>query len=135
MLILITTNEEMDSLHEAISRPGRCASKIVFPRLSKDEAIEWAAANNLSFDVEGDMSLAELYGVAEGFSKTPEAPKRQLGFHHSESSEKKKVEPKRSIGFDVGSRPEPETVAGGDQTMYTEEVPIEPGLEEYVFDD
>lgn len=135
VLILITTNEQMDSLHEAISRPGRCASKIVFPRLSKDEAIEWAHHNDITMDVEGDMSLAELYGVMEGFTKAPEQTKRSIGFNQGESSTKKKADTKRRLGFDVSSRPEPEEVASSDQTAYTEEVPVEPGREEYIYDD
>jgi len=137
VLILITTNEEMDSLHEAISRPGRCASKIVFPRLSKDEAITWAHENGLSIDIEGDMSLAELYGVVEGFAKAPEQPKRSIGFAHKEAHKEnisKSVE-KRQLGFQVGSRAVPEPFQGGDQTAYTEESPMEPGKETYIDED
>jgi hypothetical protein len=133
VLILITTNEEMASLHEAISRPGRCASKILFPRLSKDEAIEWAHHNDLSLDVENDMSLAELYGVMEGYAKAPEAPKRGIGFRHKEAVANSKAPSKKSIGFDVGSRPEPDVVRS-DQTAYTEDAPGHIGGEEEYLD-
>jgi len=114
VLILITTNEEMDSLHEAISRPGRCASKIMFPRLNKEEAIEWAKVNNLSIDIDEDMSLAELYGILEGFAKTPEQSKRVLGFGHGSSSKPSSLG-KKQLGF----RPAREV-----------RVDLEPGLEE-----
>jgi hypothetical protein len=126
VLILITTNEEMDSLHEAISRPGRCASKIVFPRLSKDEAIEWVAANGLSTDVDGDMSLAELYGILEGFAKTPEQVKRSMGFGKGGEKAAAKGQTKAAIGF---------RVARTEQTAYTEPTPVEPGQEEYLDND
>jgi hypothetical protein len=133
VLILITTNEEMDSLHEAISRPGRCASKIVFPRLSKDEALEWAAHNGISMDIENDMSLAELYGVMEDFSKAPEKKRRSMGFAHKEEVAEDKPKAKKSLGFDVGSRPVPEPLVGSEQTAYTEEVEGQDGgMEEYI---
>jgi len=132
VLILITTNEEMASLHAAISRPGRCASKIYFPRLSKDEAIEWAMANDLSIDIDKDMSIAELYGILEGFAKTPEQTQRVIGFQGAKAGTASKSSPKRPIGFQVAGRPEPKPISGTEQTAYSEESPVEGGMEEYL---
>ena len=98
VLILITTNEEMDSLHDAVSRPGRCASKIVFPRLTKDEANVWMKKHDLP-EVDGDRSLAELYGESEHFTKKAEGKQpyqRELGFNVPKKQER------RAIGFDTG---------------------------------
>lgn len=99
VLILITTNEEMDSLHEAVSRPGRCASKIVFPRLTIDESIAWAAKHELSIDIDQNMSLAELYGILEGFTKAPEEEKKSIGFGGSTSKSRPSSGGKRRLGF------------------------------------
>ena len=103
VLILITTNEELDSLHEAVSRPGRCASKIVFPRLSKDESNEWLAKRSLEA-TDKPQSLAELYGVQEGFTKKSEKDnkpyQRELGFAV------KKDTGRRALGFNTGKRAE-----------------------------
>lgn len=99
VLILITTNEEMDSLHEAVSRPGRCASKVVFPKLSVEESNVWLEKQGLEFRTDKPMSLAELYGKQEGFAKEaePEKPyQREMGFNAP------KKPSRRAIGFDTG---------------------------------
>ena len=41
VLVLVTTNETLRSLHPAVSRPGRCASQIEFAAFTADEAAEW----------------------------------------------------------------------------------------------
>jgi len=82
VLVLITTNEEVKDLHEAVSRPGRCASHIIFPDLTKDEANAWLEAKGKEQRVTKDTSLAELFGEVDGFrikdNKRPE--KRTIGF-------------------------------------------------------
>ena len=83
VLILITTNEEVKNLNDAIARPGRCASHIVFPDLTKEEANSWLEAHNNEKRVTKDASLAELFGEIEGF-RTKDAQKasqkRRMGF-------------------------------------------------------
>ena len=44
VLVLVTTNETLRSLHPAVSRPGRCASQIEFAAFTAEEAAEWLAA-------------------------------------------------------------------------------------------
>lgn len=61
-LFLITTNENVDSIHEAVRRPGRAIANIEFAPLSMDEARDWMREHggdpNL---VTGGMTVAELY--------------------------------------------------------------------------
>lgn len=56
--IVITTNEKLGKLHEAIRRPGRTHSIISFDSFNKEQAGDW-----LSQSVERDMTLAELYAA------------------------------------------------------------------------
>ena len=56
-LILLTTNEEIETLHPAITRPGRCLSQIHFEKFSGPEATAWAA-DGTHFHAE--KTLAEL---------------------------------------------------------------------------
>lgn len=56
ILVLVTTNDELDELHPAVARPGRCAAQIEFSPFTADEASEW-----LGSEVDEPVSLAELY--------------------------------------------------------------------------
>ena len=74
-LVLVTTNEEIGSLHEAVSRPGRCAFRIEFAPFPADEADSWRAAR-------GDAPLGRAATLAELFSDeiVPQSPRRRPGF-------------------------------------------------------
>lgn len=67
LLILITTNEELDKLHPAISRPGRCAHQIKFPRFTALEAAEWLGEDwdGPEIATTGQLTLADLYEIRE----------------------------------------------------------------------
>jgi len=68
VLALVTTNDELGTLHPAVSRPGRCASQLEFGPLSADEASAF-----LGETVETGGTLAELYArKAEGEAALPE---------------------------------------------------------------
>jgi SpoVK/Ycf46/Vps4 family AAA+-type ATPase len=56
VLVLMTTNVPIVKLHDAITRPGRCAANIEVPRLTAGEANAWS--NGL---VRKESTLAELY--------------------------------------------------------------------------
>jgi len=60
VLILITTNEDIDKLHPAITRPGRCAAEINFTALSGVALHEWCTAHSVSTN-KSSATLAELY--------------------------------------------------------------------------
>ena len=60
VLVLVTTNETLRSLHPAVSRPGRCASQIEFAAFSAEEAAEWLARHGA--DASGQVAtLATLF--------------------------------------------------------------------------
>lgn len=86
-LFLITFNEKLSELDDAIMRPGRCHSIIEFTRLNKEERIEWL--NKHKLDVKSNssksLSLAELYSLLNKNKSTRENPKkvkkeRDMGF-------------------------------------------------------
>lgn len=64
VLVLVTTNDELGELNAAVRRPGRCASQLVFPPFSMEEATVWMSENtDLKFPkAGGPMTLAEMYG-------------------------------------------------------------------------
>lgn len=79
VLILVTTNEDLQTLHPAVSRPGRCASLVEFTGFSPAESAEWLAARESEHPAPtSSATLAELYGVASGTVDPPK--KRQVGF-------------------------------------------------------
>ncbi len=64
VLVLITTNEEMGKLHEAVARPGRAVCNIEFKTFTKDEAERWLVDHGVAFPqacVPTSPTLAELY--------------------------------------------------------------------------
>ena len=63
VLVLLTTNEDVGSLHPAITRPGRCLSRVEFSRLSRAEAQAWLGPG-LPAPAE-PATLAELYALRE----------------------------------------------------------------------
>ena len=63
VIVLLTTNEDVGSLHPAITRPGRCLSKVEFDRLSRAESQAWLGAD-VAAPIE-PATLAELYAVRE----------------------------------------------------------------------
>lgn len=57
VLALVTTNDELGTLHPAVTRPGRCASQIEFKPMTADEVAAWTGEN----DAAEGATLAELY--------------------------------------------------------------------------
>jgi hypothetical protein len=69
VLLLITTNEELGTLHPAVTRPGRCASQIEFLALSSAEATLWLSSHGDERDgitPKGPRTIAELYALLDG---------------------------------------------------------------------
>jgi hypothetical protein len=58
VLVAITTNEDIRSLHPAVVRPGRCLAQIEVGPLAAAEAAAWLGAGG---DVASPLSLADLY--------------------------------------------------------------------------
>jgi hypothetical protein len=62
-LVLLTTNEDVGRLHPAITRPGRCLSRVEFEPLSPTEARRWLGADVAA--PEHPLTLAELFAIRE----------------------------------------------------------------------
>jgi hypothetical protein len=78
ILVLVTTNEELGRLHPAISRPGRCASNVLFTRMPVEQANAWLAERENESTVTEPRTLAELYALVEGWDAVAE--RQQTGF-------------------------------------------------------
>jgi hypothetical protein len=65
VLVLVTTNEELRSLHPAVSRPGRCASQLEFAMFTGEEAADWLAQRG-SDVAPRPGTLATLYALQSG---------------------------------------------------------------------
>ena len=77
ILVLVTTNEEIGTLHPAVARPGRAAANIEFLLLSRDEAVAWLERHGVDASPPTTRSLASLYALLEG--RDP-ADTRVVGF-------------------------------------------------------
>ncbi|MDQ4149124.1 MAG: ATP-binding protein [Actinomycetota bacterium] len=60
LMILVTTNEPLQTLHPAVSRPGRCAAEVFFAPFTVAEAQDWAKRTGRVVPETGG-TLAELY--------------------------------------------------------------------------
>lgn len=63
IVLLITTNEPLAGLHEAVTRPGRCAQVLEFPAFPRAEANEWLAAEGVDTRVDQDQTIAQLFSA------------------------------------------------------------------------
>jgi SpoVK/Ycf46/Vps4 family AAA+-type ATPase len=79
VLVLLTTNETIDKLHPAVSRPGRAARVVLFPELSGKDASIWAKSHGIPNRPQSAATLAELYAELENYA-VREEPKRPFGF-------------------------------------------------------
>lgn len=64
VLVLLTTNEPIEELHPAITRPGRCAARIFAGLFPHDEAKAWMAERGYRGEPKKDSTLADLYRLA-----------------------------------------------------------------------
>lgn len=80
VMALVTTNEEMGTLHPAILRPGRCWTHINFDQLSKEEAKKWLVSHGEKMTaIDEPQYLADLYGRLNNWTKKSEN-KQKVGF-------------------------------------------------------
>ncbi|WAZ20687.1 DUF5925 domain-containing protein [Streptomyces cinnabarinus] len=68
VLVGVTTNEDLERLHPAVVRPGRCLARIEVGPLTRSEAVGWLGAEE-GVGREG-ATLAELYALRRGTSPT-----------------------------------------------------------------
>lgn len=70
IMVLITSNEDIGAMHEAVTRPGRCISNVQFTPFSTKDAREWMRHHDSEYPVDmmdrRDYSLADLFALASG---------------------------------------------------------------------
>lgn len=66
ILVLVTTNEPLERLHPALTRPGRCAARIEFGPFEAGEAQEWLARHGGPPGAPARPTLARLYAHLRG---------------------------------------------------------------------
>ncbi|WP_165988771.1 DUF5925 domain-containing protein [Streptomyces sp. YIM 98790] len=77
VLVGITTNEDLERLHPAVVRPGRCLARVEVGRLSHREAADWlGTAEGVPRD---GATLAELYALRRGIPPSPAGPSTDPG--------------------------------------------------------
>jgi Domain of unknown function (DUF5925) len=84
ILVLVTTNEEIRTLHPAVARPGRCAANVDFERLAPEEAGAWLAAHGVDGAPTDSRLLASLYAQLEGAD--PAEPRASVPFAEPDES-------------------------------------------------
>jgi hypothetical protein len=76
VLVGVTTNEDLERLHPAVVRPGRCLARIEVGALSRNEAVNWLGTEE-GVGREG-ATLAELFALRKG-SAPASVPARHDG--------------------------------------------------------
>lgn len=64
VLVAVTTNEDLERLHPAVVRPGRCLARIEVGPLTETESTTWLAS--AAPTPPGGATLAELYALRQG---------------------------------------------------------------------
>lgn len=81
IVLLITTNEPVTSLHPAVTRPGRCAQVLEFGKFSKAAATEWLLEAGVETpDVTAPMSIAELFAAKSTRLPSKRSKAGKMGF-------------------------------------------------------
>ena len=65
VLVVVTTNEPVGRLHEAVVRPGRCWAQVEFGPLGAPDADAWLTARGAD-PIGRPATLAELFALAAG---------------------------------------------------------------------
>ena len=78
VLVLVTTNEDIGTLHEAVSRPGRCLAQVPFDPFGAEAANAWLTQRHACGKVSKNTTLAEMYAMARG--DNPLQASRVIGF-------------------------------------------------------
>jgi hypothetical protein len=84
VLVLITTNEEVERLHPAVTRPGRCLAEVRFDAFTRAQARDWLREHRPEVEVDtvhlrAQSALAELYVAGHARVVSTESP-RLVGF-------------------------------------------------------
>ncbi|RFU87281.1 ATP-binding protein [Streptomyces triticagri] len=77
VLVGVTTNEDLERLHPAVVRPGRCLARIEVGPLTHTEAVDWLGTDE-GVNRDG-ATLAELFALRRGISPTSVPDQRDSG--------------------------------------------------------
>ena len=80
-MFVITTNEPVERFHDAVTRPGRCASRVSFDPLPTEQAKQWLLGRGhaeVAKRLTCSATIAELYAFADGLIE-PERPSAAVG--------------------------------------------------------
>lgn len=109
ILLLITTNEPIEAIHEAVAREGRCLANISFDALCPAEANRWLKTRASSVKVDESTTIADLYALTTKHRRiTNLVPKQRAGFINDKPKMKrikhamKMVPPPSNSGRRVG---------------------------------
>lgn len=81
ILILVTTNEEIGKLDEAVSRPGRCLRQIEFKPFTQREARTWLSTHGVKDDSDNlPIHVADLYARLDGRKLSRRESTAKVGF-------------------------------------------------------
>jgi hypothetical protein len=78
VLLCLTSNEDVTSFHQALTRPGRCVANVHVGLLDAAEAAAWSAGPADGWP--GGATLAELYAARRSDRAGPPTPRPRLGF-------------------------------------------------------
>lgn len=81
IMVLITTNEDLASMHPAVTRAGRCIANIRFDALDREEVAAWAERTGRPIPPHGAV-LADLFSGGE-----TQAEREPIGFRRVRSVE------------------------------------------------
>lgn len=72
LILAITTNDDISSLHPAVTRPGRCLAQAEIPAFNREEAEQWLGIEraDVFHEIGEKATLAELFHIAKGSGKT-----------------------------------------------------------------
>lgn len=81
VLVLVTTNEHIGTLHPAVARPGRCLAVVEFRPFPRDEAAAWLEDRGAEPDgLSSSPTLSELYARLHGEDGKQRTVSRPIGF-------------------------------------------------------
>jgi hypothetical protein len=79
-LVLITTNEELGQMHDAVTRPGRCLANIGFEELSGVEAAAWLDSHDCQAGPQSRATVATLYAQLKESAPISTGSPQKVGF-------------------------------------------------------
>lgn len=74
IMLLVTTNEELEKLHPAVARSGRASVVVKFEYLDAKESVAWGKRHGIEVEYK-PHPISDLYAALEGFRKSEEAGK------------------------------------------------------------